>query len=89
MRTPASWAKRLRAWDERISRRQVQGACEMYAASGRLCCERQHSYEENLNGKYIEYFNGVIVTVIRTRARGMAVHMSSRTFPAAQMAVWQ
>ena len=40
-------------------------------------------------GKYIVYFNGVIVTVIRTRARGMAVHMSSRTFPAAQMAVWQ
>lgn len=37
----------------------------------------------------ILYIKGVIVTVIRTRARGMAVHMSSWTFPAAQMAVWQ
>lgn len=72
---------------EASSARCVRDVC----SKRRLCCERQHPYEENLNGKYIVYFNGVIVTVIRTRARarGMAVHMSSRTFPAAQMAVWQ
>ena len=49
----ASCAERVRAWAKRIARRQVQGACGVYAASGRLCFERQHSYEENLNGKYI------------------------------------